>query len=75
MKLPAGRYELRTVSDDGVRVRVDGKVVQEDWTWHGPTEHKTTIDLAAGAHTFVVEHFELDGYAVLRFDLRPVKAE
>lgn len=75
MKLPAGRYELRTVSDDGVRVRVDGEVAQEDWTWHGPTEHRTTIDLAAGAHTFVVEHFELDGYAVLRFDLRPVKAK
>ena len=72
MQLPAGRYEIRTVSDDGVRVRVDGKVVQEDWTHHGPTEHKTVVTLAAGEHEFVVEHFELTGYAVLTFDLRPL---
>jgi parallel beta-helix repeat protein len=73
MTLPAGRYEVRTVSDDGVRVLIDGKKVQEDWTHHGPTEHKTVVELAAGEHSIVVEHFELTGYAVLSFDLRPVR--
>jgi len=72
MTLPAGRWELRTVSDDGVRVRVDGALVQEDWTWHGPTEHRTVVELDAGVHRFELEHFELDGYAQLVFDLRPV---
>ena len=42
-------------------------------TWHGPTEHRTEVALDAGEHEIVVEHFEIDGYAVLRFDLRPAK--
>jgi parallel beta-helix repeat protein len=70
MRLPAGRYEIRTVSDDGVRVFIDGRKVQEDWTWHAPKENKSTVELEDGEHTIVVEHFEIDGYAVLRFDLR-----
>jgi PA14 domain len=68
--LPKGSYEITTTSDDGVRVLVDGKVVQEDWTWHGPTEHKTELQLDAGEHEIVVEHFEIDGYAVLRLGIR-----
>ena len=73
MRLPAGRYEIRTVSDDGVRVLIDGRTVQEDWTWHGPKENKSTVELKGGEHVIVVEHFEIDGYAVLRFDLRPLE--
>ena len=68
---PAGKYVLRTISDDGIRVWIDGKLVQEDWTWHAPKEHKTELELAAGKHEMDVEHFEIDGHAVLRFDLRP----
>jgi hypothetical protein len=73
IKLPKGRYELRTLSDDGVRVLVDGEVVQEDWTWHPPKENATAIDLGAGEHEIAVEHFEIDGYAVLRLELRPAR--
>jgi len=73
LTLPAGKYVVRTVSDDGIRVRIDGRVVQEDWTHHGPTEHRTIVELAGGEHEIVVEHFELSGYAVLAFDLRPAK--
>ncbi|MHC4954182.1 MAG: NosD domain-containing protein [Planctomycetota bacterium] len=73
LKLPKGRYVVRTLSDDGVRVKIDGKVVLEDWTWHAPKEQKAEIDLAAGEHDIVVEHFEIDGYAVLQFDLRPAR--
>jgi len=72
MTLPAGRYELRTVSDDGVRVKIDGKTVLEDWTWHAPKEHKAVVELDGGEHGIVVEHFEIDGWAMLRFDLRPL---
>ena len=73
MNLPAGRYEIRTVSDDGVRVFIDDRKVQEDWTWHAPKENRSTVELEDGEHTIVVEHFEIEGYAVLRFDLRPLK--
>jgi len=72
IRLAAGRYELVTVSDDGVRVSVDGEKVQEDWTWHAPRERRSVVELAEGEHSFVVEHFELDGVARLFFDLRPL---
>lgn len=72
MRLPAGRYDLRAVSDDGVRVRLDGKKVIDNWTWHGPTEDRARVEIGEGEHALVVEHFEIDGWAVLVFDLRPV---
>ncbi|MEM8883562.1 MAG: NosD domain-containing protein [Planctomycetota bacterium] len=73
MPLPAGTYELRTRSDDGVRVTVNGEVVLEDWTHHAPKETVARVTLPKGEHTIVVEHFELDGHAELSFDLRPVR--
>ncbi|MBI4615547.1 MAG: right-handed parallel beta-helix repeat-containing protein [Planctomycetes bacterium] len=71
VELAAGRYSLRTVSDDGVRVLVDGKMVLENWTWHGPTENSVEIDLDAGKHKVRIEHFEIDGHAELRFRISP----
>lgn len=62
----AGRYRIHVTSDDGVRVRVDGRVVLEDWTWHGPKDADVDVDLVEGEHALRVEHFELDGYATLR---------
>ena len=70
LEFPAGSYTLTTISDDGIRVRVDGEVVIEDWTHHAPTEHTKTLDLAQGRHTIDVEHFELDGWAALTVRLR-----
>lgn len=64
--LPPGRYVLRTVSDDGLRARLDGATVIEDWTWHGPRPAEHPFELTAGRPVrIVVEHFELDGAATL----------
>ncbi len=60
-------------SDDGVRVLVDGRVVLEDWTWHGPKGADVDVDLAEGEHALRVEHFELDGYATLRVRVDPAR--
>jgi hypothetical protein len=61
---------VRTLSDDGVRVRLDGEVLLEDWTWHGPREHRAEFTLPLAREIALgVEHFELDGYAVLRCEL------
>lgn len=46
VELTPGRYTLRTVSDDGVRVLVDGAEVLSNWTWHGPTPDETTVTVA-----------------------------
>ncbi len=71
--LPAGKYRLKTTSDDGLRVYVDGKRVIDDWTWHTPKSNDTELTLAAGPHQFRVEYFEIDGYAQLKCELEVVK--
>ena len=69
----AGKWRLGTVSDDGIRVFVDGELVVDDWTHHGPTPHDAVLDLAAGKHAIRVEHFDIDGWAALRVSLSPVR--
>ena len=67
--LPAGRYRLKTLSDDGVRVWVEGKLVIDDWCWHEPKMDTAELDLAAGTHDFRIEYFEIDGGATLKFEI------
>lgn len=73
LDLPAGAYRLRTVSDDGIRVWVDGKLVIDDWTWHPPKPNDADVRLAAGKHELRIEHFEIDGVAQLEFRIEPAK--
>ncbi len=44
----SGTYRLTTVSDDGVRLWLDGKLVIENWSDHGPTEDHAAVELTAG---------------------------
>ena len=71
--LPAGRWRVSTLSDDGVRVMADGKPVLENWTWHGPTRDSGEFNIAEERLVeLTVEHFEIDGYAVLELEIEPV---
>jgi len=69
LELPAGTWRFRVLSDDGVRVLVDGRTVIENWTWHAPTVDTAEVRLEAGRHDVRVEHFEIDGHAVLELEL------
>ncbi len=71
VEVPAGDYEIRVTSDDGVRAWVDGKLVIDNWTYHGPTQDKAKLHLGPGKHTIEVRHFQLDGYATLQVDIQP----
>ncbi len=65
--LPAGAYILRTISDDGIRVFVDGTRAIDRWT-----EHESALDtapLSPGRHHLRVEYFELTGFAELRVEI------
>lgn len=73
--LEAGRWRVRTRSDDGIRVMVDGRSVIENWTWHVPTVDTGEFELMDAKEVqIIVEYFEIDGYATLEFDLAPVRA-
>ncbi|MHC4946658.1 MAG: right-handed parallel beta-helix repeat-containing protein [Planctomycetota bacterium] len=76
LPLPAGRWRLRTESDDGLRVWADGVLVIDDWTRHPPTRHEHVLEIAEPRVVDLrVEHFELDGHAVLRVRLEPADAD
>jgi PKD repeat protein/pimeloyl-ACP methyl ester carboxylesterase len=52
-------YTLYTVSDDGVRLWVDGNCVITNWTGHAPTTNAATVNLVAGKKTNIkMEYFE-----------------
>jgi parallel beta-helix repeat protein len=65
--LPVGAYTLRTISDDGVRVTLDGARVIDHWA-----SHESAVDtarLTGGKHHITVEYYEKEGFAELRFDI------
>jgi hypothetical protein len=58
-------YTFYTNSDDGVRLWVDGKRLVNNWTNHGDTEDRGTIDLVAGqTYSVVMELYEDGGGAL-----------
>lgn len=64
--LPPGKYTLRTISDDGVRVWVDGRLVIDDWT-----PHESAVDavpIGGGTHDIRVRHFQVGGWTELRLE-------
>lgn len=71
---PPGRWQIITNSDDGIRVWADGKLVIDDWTWHAPKKHDAELSFdKATTVELRVEHFELDGYAILTFEIKSVR--
>lgn len=76
VKFPAGRWRLRTTSDDGIRVWVGEDLVIDDWTWHAPKEHTYEFSLDQPKQLEIrVEHFELDGYAILTLEIEEVMSD
>ena len=65
--LPPGEYTLRTISDDGIRVFVDDRMVLEHWSIHGSEVRE--VPIAAGRHNIRVEYFQGDGWAELRVEI------
>jgi hypothetical protein len=70
--VPAGEYTLDIVTDDGIKVWIDGKLLIDEWHYQGPTPYSADVRLG-GRHTIRVEHFEIDGYAALKVGLKPKK--
>jgi beta-glucosidase len=67
----AGKYDVITNADDGIRVFVDGKKVLDDWSDHGPRIKLETIPLTAGKHAVVVEYFQGILGAIAQFGMGP----
>ena len=58
-------YSFYTITDDGIRVWVNGKLIIQNWTNHGDTEDTGTIDLVAGqSHGIEIEYFQAGGGSI-----------
>ncbi len=60
------RLRVKTISDDGVRVYVNGETVIDNWTWHAPKEDTATVSVPDSMEVRI-EYFEIDGHAQLQF--------
>lgn len=61
-----GEYRLQTSADDGVRMWIDEELVVDEWKYSGPTTYERVLRLG-GTHRIRIEHFEIDGFAQLKF--------
>ncbi|HEX5817850.1 MAG TPA: NosD domain-containing protein [Gemmatimonadales bacterium] len=64
--LPTGNFVLRTISDDAVRVWVDGQLAIDRWTPHESVVDETP--LSGGRHQVRVEYLQVDGWVELRVE-------
>jgi alpha-L-fucosidase len=61
------RYTFTTVSDDTVRLWVNGQLIIDNTTPHGPATDRGTIDLRAGQrYSIQLEHTEQGGEASMK---------
>jgi beta-glucosidase len=71
-----GDYMIGTRSDDGGRLKIDGKLIEEDWTVHPAKSNMTEMHLEAGHHYQVeVEYFQGEGEASVSLVWAPPGAE
>lgn len=65
--LGPGEYTLRTISDDGVRVWVDGTLAIDNWQGH-----ESAVDaapLAPGTHEIRAHYYQATGWTELRLEI------
>ena len=65
--LPPGEYTVRTISDDGVQVWVDGALVIDNWA-----PHESMVDTApvgGGRHELKIRYYQVGGWTELRLEI------
>jgi LysM repeat protein len=63
----AGRYRFNVITDDGVRVWVDGILIIDEWHDTPPRHYIADRELSAGNHTLQVDYYQNQGAAKIRF--------
>jgi beta-glucosidase len=65
----SGKHQLSLISDDGSRLKIDGKVVIDNWSDHGEMRKNSEIELAADkTYRFEVEFYDSAGDAMVRLE-------
>lgn len=69
--LRGGWYWFNTISDDGIRVWVDDRLIINEWNDHSPTQVQKDIYIPDGMHVIKVEYYENAGNATAKFSFAP----
>jgi hypothetical protein len=64
VQVPAGGYDLQVLSDDGVRVWVDGALLIDRWSVHETQADRAV--LAPGTRRIRIDYFNAAGWAELQ---------
>ena len=68
--IEAEEFTFTSLSDDGVRLWIDGNLIIDAWFIQGPTEYSGVFTLEPGiAYDFVFEYFEEGGGAAVQLEL------
>lgn len=71
LEIAPGEYVIELTTDDGARLWLDGQeIIKDAWKYQGPTQYTATVKLG-GKHKLRVQHFEINGYAALKVNIRP----
>jgi len=62
-----GEYAFLIDADDGVRIKLDGKVIIDHWNT-SVSKHHESVPIVAGMHLLEVEYFEATGKAYITVD-------
>ncbi len=62
-----GRYRFYARMDDGMRVRVDGQLLLDEWQDASDRTVGTEVDLPGGSYEIEVEYYEKSGAALVSF--------
>ncbi len=69
LDLPPGAWELVGISDDGLRVWVDGALVIDAWSAHESKVDR--VPITPGRHRVRVAYYQVDGWTELRLGVEP----
>ena len=58
LSLPAGRWRFHAMSDDGVRVVVDGVPIIDQWHTTAPVTYNSSVALSGGNHNLRVDYYD-----------------
>jgi len=62
-----GKYEIGVVSDDGIRLYLNGNLLIDDWVDHGAAKRTATLELEKGnMYDICLEYYENQGVASIR---------
>jgi hypothetical protein len=71
-----GTYRFTAVYDDGIRVRIDGSTIIDDFDNNGTVKTTTAdVNVTQGTRDIVVEYVEFTGNAAVQFYWQPVNVQ